>query len=206
MLVKVDYLKADSLVNVNREVTSSEKTFILANTVPGTLEELKGEHIIPVFVKDNEPAISQSQFIETVFDLISQFYRGERILKPAIRLSHPIKGRIPDAKDKPACQLQEWEKTIYYQRMMFVIEIPSITDMIDGNSVNLTIGGIKSYNEDNLNSKKGASEHFKLFASFQNKVCTNLCVWSDGLSANITVSSLDELRDAVQNLLQSYSP
>jgi hypothetical protein len=170
------------------------------------LWEIRDQHVIPVFLKDNECAISQADFIQTVMDVAYQAYFGERILKPSIRLSHPIKGRIPEAKDKPVSRLQDWEKTVYYERMMFVIEIPSITDDIAGQPVTYTIGGVKSYAEDNLYNKKGADEHFKLFAGFQNRVCTNLSVWSDGYAGDIKVKTLDQLRNAVLNMMLSFNP
>ena len=37
-----------------------------------------------------------------------------------IRLSHLIKGRIPEAKLKIAQDLEEYEKTLYYERMAFI--------------------------------------------------------------------------------------
>src|SRR5690606_10765697 len=40
--------------------------------------------------------------------------------------------------------------------------------------------GVKSYTRDNLYNRKGADQHFKFFIGFQNKVCTNLCIWTDG--------------------------
>jgi hypothetical protein len=46
-------------------------------------------------------------------------------------LSHPVLGRIPETKDKPAAELQEWAKTRFYEKAMFVKEIPSISDVID---------------------------------------------------------------------------
>jgi hypothetical protein len=45
----------------------------------------------------------------------------------------------PAGTDKPANQLQDWEKTLYYERMMFVIEVPSIMDTIDGNTLSITL-------------------------------------------------------------------
>jgi len=44
----------------------------------------------------------------------------------------------------------EEDKTIYYERMMFCFEIPSIHEDIAGNRLNLTIGGVRSYNHENL--------------------------------------------------------
>lgn len=180
-------------------------SFILANTVDFSLQEIRQKHIIPVFTKDNETLISQSDFIEATADLVADAFHGEHILKPQIRLSHPIKGRIPEAKDKSAQQLEEWEKTIYYERMMFVIEVPSIQDTIDGNRLSLTIGGVKAYNQDNLYSRSICDQHFKVFIGFQNKVCTNLCVWTDGVMEDLRVKSIGQLKSAIRSLVEGYN-
>lgn len=50
-------------------------------------------------------------------EVTADIYLGS-ILRPSIRLSHPIVGRIPEAKDKPAIDLAEYEKTIYYENLM----------------------------------------------------------------------------------------
>lgn len=184
---------------------SSAKSFIEANTVEVSFTNIRDEHIIPVFVKDNEPLISHSDFIHATLDLTADIFQGEQIMKPAVRVSHPIKGRIPDAKDKPAHLLNDWEKTIYYERMMFVIELPSIYDEIDGNRLSLTIGGVKAYNQDNLYSRNQCDQHFKLFIGFQNKVCTNLCVWTDGYFSDIKVRTIGQLKSAIRMLLESYN-
>ena len=184
--------------------TSTDTPFIQANTIGCSLEEIKQEHIIPVFVKDNEPLISHDEFIDATLDIATDVYHGEMILKPSIRVSHPIKGRVPDAKDKPANQLQDWEKTLYYERMAFIIELPSIRDSVGGNVLNLTIGGVKAYNLDNLYSRTQSEQHFKIFVGFKNRVCTNLCVWTDGLMDDVKVKSLAQLKSVVRSLLESY--
>ena len=53
--------------------------------------------------------------------------------QPSMRVSHVIKGRIPEAIHKPVNQLLESDKTIYYERMMFCFEIPTIHEDIEGN-------------------------------------------------------------------------
>lgn len=185
---------------------STDKPFIQANTVQITLDELSDQHIIPVFIKDNEPVISHHDFIKVTNEVVYDIYANETILSPNIRLSHPIKGRVPDAKLKPANELLEHEKTLYYERMAFVIEIPSIHDEIDGNRLSLTVGGVKAYSLDNLYSKKGADEHFKVFIGFKNKVCTNLCVWTDGYMADLKVNSIGQLKACIRSLIDKYNP
>jgi hypothetical protein len=186
-------------------VISTDKPFIQANTIESSLQEIKMKHVIPVFTRDNEPVISHADFIESAIDVVSATYQEETLLKPSIRLSHPIKGRIPEAKDKPANALQEHEKTLYYERMAFIVEIPTIHDEIDGNRLSLTIGGVKAYNLDNLYARKGADEHFKIFIGFQNKVCTNLCVWTDGYLNDLKVKSLGQLKACIRTMVEGYN-
>lgn len=107
--VEIDYS-----VRVERQVSSSDG-FIQANTSSIGLNEITHQCIIPVFAKDNESTISHSQFIESVAEGVQQFYSNEEILLPAIRVSHAIKGRIPEAMGKPAHLLSDDEKTIYYR-------------------------------------------------------------------------------------------
>lgn len=184
---------------------STSKPFIQANTEETSLQTIKDNHIIPVFIKDNEPLISHADFIQTTMQVVSEVYSGETILQPAIRVSHPMKGRIPEAKSKPANELLEHEKTLYFERMAFILEVPSISDNVGGNNLSLTIGGIKAYNLDNLYSKKGSDEHFKIFIGFKNTVCTNLCVWSDGLMTDLKVSSIGQLMGCIRSLLENYN-
>lgn len=191
-----------SLKNTSK---GNQNPFILANTVECDYADMKKNHIIPVFTKDNEPLISHTEFIDIAADMVTQLYDGESILNPVIRLSHPVKNRIPDAKDKPANQLMEWEKTIFYERMMFAIEIPSIQDTISGNQLSLTIGGVKSYTQDNLYSKSMCDQHFKIFIGFKNKVCTNLCVWTDGFMGDLKVKNHGQLKGSLRTLIENFN-
>src|SRR4051812_13241591 len=81
--------------------TNSNKPFIEANTIESTLEEIRSRHIIPTY-RDSEALISQAEFIEVTEDVVQDVFKAERIAAPAVRLSHPIKGRVPEARNKPA--------------------------------------------------------------------------------------------------------
>lgn len=197
---------AEASVLGNEELQkSTSKPFINANTIESTLEDIRENHLIPVFIKDNEPVISHCDFIDATTKALQEIFAGETILAPNIRLSHPIKGRVPEAKNKPANELLEREKTLYYERMAFIIEIPSVCDEVDGSNLSLTVGGVKALNQDNLYNKKGADEHFKVFIGFKNTVCTNLCVWSDGFMDDLKVKSLGQLKGAIGTLFQNYN-
>jgi hypothetical protein len=178
--------------------------FIESNTKEVTLEHLRDECVVPVFSKDNEITISHPNFIESVWDAASQVFPNESIEEPSIRVSHVIKGRIPEAIHKPVNQLLESDKTIYYERMMFCFEIPTIHEDIAGNRLNLTIGGVRSYNHENLYSKKGV-EKFKVFIGFKNLVCCNMCVSTDGFKSELKVMEVDDLLTSVIQLFQGYN-
>ena len=178
--------------------------FIEANTKEVTIEHLKNDCIVPVFSKDNEITISHPNFIESVWEAANRFFPNESIELPEIRVSHIIKGRTPEAIHKSVKDLLEEDKTIYYERMMFCFEIPSIHEDIAGNRLNLTIGGVRSYNHENLYSKKGM-EKFKLFIGFKNLVCCNMCVSTDGFKSELKVMDVNGLLNTAMQLFQEYN-
>ncbi len=184
--------------------SKAPKHFIEANTTSVTLEHLKSDCTIPVFSKDNECTMAHQEFIEAVNYCVSKFFNGHRVKEPEIRVSHVVKGRIPEAIGKSVKDLQEHEKTIYYERMAFVLSIPTITELVNGNRLSLTVGGVRAYNHENLYSKKNV-EKFKVFIGFQNHVCTNLCVSTDGFADEIRVSHIDDLQKKVLELFQAYN-
>lgn len=183
--------------------TEKPKAFIEANTEQVALKHLKDDCIIPVF-RDNEKTISHWEFIDSVNFVVNQCFRGETILEPDIRVSHKINGRIPSALNKKVSELEDWEKTLYYERMMFLIEVPSIADTIHGNELSLTIGGVRALNHESLFSKKSI-EKFKVFIGFQNKVCTNLLVSTDGIALELRVSGLQDLIKNVFDLVGNFN-
>jgi hypothetical protein len=200
-------VEIESMVNlpiIDVEAVSDTRTFILANTVEGNFQEIKNTHLVPVFSRCNSPLISQADFITVTQEAVKEFFGDVEILPPAIRLSHEIKGRIPSARNKPAHQLEDHEITLMYDKMMFAIDIPSIHDTINGNKVSLTVGGVKSYTEDNLNSKKGA-ETFSIFVGFQNQVCLNMCLFSTGVVDKLKVTNLGQLKACIYSMLNNYN-
>ncbi|SHF23338.1 protein of unknown function [Chryseobacterium takakiae] len=182
----------------------NHKPFIEANTQEVHLQHLKNECIIPVFSKDNEKTISHQEFIEISQNCIANVFPNHSISEPEIRVSHQIKGRTPGAIYKNVKDLLDHEKTIYYERMAFIVKIPAITDIINGDELSLTIGGVRAYNQENLYNKK-TFEKFKFFVGFQNKVCCNLCVWSDGFVEDLKVSSYEELQSKLFQVLNNYN-
>jgi hypothetical protein len=197
------YQPSNALTVVVNNEESTAKPFIEANTVPGSLCQIRQEHLIPVYA-NNDPLISQLDFIEVMQEKICQVFPNEKVLLPSIRLSHPIMGRTPEARNKKASELESWEKTLYYERMAFIIELPSITDTIGGERLSLTIGGVKAYNLDNLGAKKGSEQRFQIFIGFKTSVCTNLSVMADCGMADLRVRNLEQLQVAIHQLIGSF--
>ncbi|KQT25890.1 hypothetical protein ASG22_04110 [Chryseobacterium sp. Leaf405] len=181
-----------------------DKPFIEANTQEIDIYSLRSDCIIPVFSKDNEKTIAHQEFIEITQNCIAKIFPNQIFIEPEIRVSHQIKGRTPDAIYKNAKDLLDNERTQYFERMAFIIKIPSITDFVTGNELSLTVGGVRAYNQENLYNKK-TFEKFKFFVGFQNKVCCNLCVWSDGFVDDLKVSSYEELQSKLLNILGNYN-
>jgi len=193
----------NQMVEEGEVISSSNRNFIEANTKKVTLEHLKKDCIIPNFAKDNESTISHYEFVQKTREIAQDLFPEFTVSEPDIRTSHIIKGRIPSAIGKPAKELQEHDKTLYYERLAFVLEIPEVVEIVNGNKLALTIGGVRAYNQENLFSKK-SPEKFKVFIGFKNMVCTNLCISTDGLADQIRVNSLNQLSEAVENLLGQY--
>lgn len=180
-----------------------QNPFIEANTKEASLSTLKHDCIIPVFSKDNEKTLAHQEFIEIAQDCVSKMFSHHTIEVPEVRVSHQIKGRTADAVYKPVKELLDHEKTQYFERMAFIIRIPSITENINGNDVTLTVGGVRAYNQENLYNKK-SFEKFKFFIGFQNMVCCNLSISTDGYQDEMRVGTYVELQSKIMGLIQGY--
>lgn len=99
-------IPAEALQNI------ASSPFIEANTIQYTLEEIREKHIIPVFIKDSEPVISQVEFIEAGIEIAEEIYVSERILAPNIRLSHLLKAECRKRETSLPASCWSMENTI----------------------------------------------------------------------------------------------
>ena len=199
-LVTVNHIE-DQLIS-EEEVLVSNGNFIEANTQQVSLHHLKTECIIPTY-NDSESTIPHSQFIEATKEVVEVSFPGVTVLQPNVRVSHVIKGRVASAMGKAVKELTPEEKTIFHQRLAFIIELPTLKENVNSNSLSLVVGGVRALNQENLYSKRSL-EKFKVFIGYKNFVCTNLCVSTDGFMAEIRVSSVVELREKVSELISSF--
>ena len=93
--------------------------------------------------------------------------------------------------------------TQYYERMAFCINVPTIYQDVNGNRLQLSIVGVKSYGRDNLNGKLTAQK-FSIAVGFQNTVCCNQCIWTDGYKDDIRALSPGEIYQHTLRLLDTY--
>ena len=106
---------ADSNIKTLENLDTSKipkNPFIVANTEEVGLQHLNKDCIIPVFSKDNERTISHQEFIETALTAARSYFTSSIISPPEIRVSHQIKGRIPEAIHKPAKELDNTSKKL----------------------------------------------------------------------------------------------
>ncbi len=193
----------NQIIETKEIVTPSSGNFIEANTKQVSLEHLKNDCIIPVFSKDMECTLAHHEFIQTTENCVNTIFKEQNITKAEMRVSHKVMGRVPSAIGKPVKDLLEHEKTQYFERMMFKIDVPSITEIVNGNRLNLSIIAVRAYNQENLYSYK-SYEKFKIGIGFLNMVCTNMCLSSDGVIEEIRASNVEELKSKTLDLIGSY--
>ena len=178
--------------------------FLEANTNAITLEELAEQCVVPTWA-NQELTISHQDFISTVHDAACNVFAGETINTPDIRVSHIVRGRIPSALGKRSSELLESEKTQFYQRLAFAFTIPSLHECIDGQRLELCIGGVRNYSDLNLYRANRGMEKFAIYLGWRVNVCSNQVLTGDGVRLNIEVMSLHDLYKAVLDLFYNFN-
>lgn len=191
-------------INLLKVLPKKNNPFIEANTKEVNLHHLKNENIVPTFAKDNNRTIAHFEFIQIAQECVNKVYPHHTIGVPEIRVSHKISGRIPEAMYKPVKELMDFEKTQFWERCAFIIRVPSFTKNINGNELSLTIGGVRSFSKENLYGRK-SFEKFQVFIGFQNMVCCNLCISTDGYQDEMRVGNYQELESKIIELIQGYN-
>ena len=190
---------------VEQPATNSCVSFLDANTNAITMEELKNLCVVPTWA-NQELTISHQDFIDCVHDAAKTFYNGETVNAPAIRVSHIVRGRTPNALGKRASELLECEKTQFYQRMAFAFTIPTIYETIDGQKLELCIGGVRNYNDLNLYRATKGVEKFSVFVGWRVVVCSNQVLTGQGVELSLEVMDLRQLYQLVMELFHQFNP
>ena len=178
--------------------------FLEANTNAITLEELAEQCVVPTWA-NQELTISHQDFISTVHDAACNVFSGQTINSPEIRVSHIVRGRTANSLHKRTSELLECEKTQFYQRLAFAFTIPSLHECIDGQRLELCVGGVRNYSDLNLYRSNRGMEKFTVFIGWRVHVCSNQVLTGEGVRLNIEVMSLHGLYKAVLDLFSGFN-
>ena len=189
------FISAEKATSVN---------FLEANTNSISLEELTEQCVVPTWA-NQELTISHQDFINTVHDAALNVFSGETVNNPEIRVSHIVRGRIPSALGKRSNELLESEKTQFFQRLAFAFTIPSIHECIDGQRLELCVGGVRNYSDLNLYRANRGMEKFTVFIGWRVSVCSNQVLTGEGVRLSMEVMSLHELYKSVLELFYRFN-
>lgn len=161
--------------------------------------------LTPVFSRDNVETISHVEGISTITDAISTYFDGQQINAPIVRVSHEMKLRNRFGAGKMVQNLRPEETDSYFQRMMAMIEIPSVSADINGSPCHLQVCLVHNYADINLLGNSSQYQSWKLCIGFLNTLCTNgLIRSSDGCNLSIKVTNTADLYKNAWTLFQNY--
>ena len=114
--------------------------------------------------------------------------------------------RVPSALGKKASELLESEKTQFYQRLAFAFTIPTIHEKVNGQKLELCIGGVRNYSDLNLYRANKGMEKFSVFIGWRVNICSNQVLTGDGVKLQLEVMNLNDLYRAVLELFYNFNP
>lgn len=199
-----NYSEQDNTSMVIVEPEQTRNPFILGNTKEIGLSELS-DMLTPVFSRDNVETISHTEAIGTVMDAVSTYFDGEEINSPVVRVSHEMKLRNRFGMGKLVENLKPEDSDSYYQRMMAMIEIPSISHNINGSICHLQICIVRNYADCNLLGNSSQKQSVKCAIGFLNTVCTNGLLSTDGVNLSIKITNTADLYKYCIELFKQYN-
>ena len=138
-------------------------------------------------------------------DAVSTFFDGEDIKAPVVRVSHEMKLRNRFGMGKLVENLRPEDSDSYYQRMMAMIEIPSISHEINGSVCHLQVCIVRNYADCNLLGNSSQKQTMKCAIGFLNTVCTNGMVCTDGVNLAIKVTNTADFYKYCFELFKQYN-
>lgn len=196
-------IASNNEINYN-EAEETRTPFIIGNTQPIEMDALS-YMLTPVFSRDNVETISHVEGISTITDAISTYFDGQQINAPVVRVSHEMKLRNHFGAGKMVQNLRPEETDSYFQRMMAMIEIPSVSADINGSPCHLQVCFVHNYADINLLGNSSQYQSWKLCIGFLNTLCTNgLIRSSDGCNLSIKVTNTADLYKNAWTLFQNY--
>lgn len=191
----------DSELGIETVESDNHPNFLEGSSQAIDLPTLESTCVVPTFA-DTTLTISHQNFIRTVRAAAESIF-GE-LTDVEARVSHPIYGRTPEAIYKRKEDLTPEDTTLFYQRIAWLCKVKSISRECNGQTVYLTIGGVRAYNEDKLYSRR-SPEKFKIFVGWQVRVCSNLMLTCDGNSGSIECLTEADIYQKALLLFQEFN-
>ena len=100
----------------------------------------------------------------------------------------------------------ECEKTQFYQRLAFAFTIPTIYETVNGQKLELCVGGVRNYSDLNLYRSTKGLEKFSVFIGWRVRICSNQVLTGEGVKFSMEVSNIGELYRNVLDLFNNFNP
>jgi hypothetical protein len=175
-------------------------TFIDGDSVAIDLPQLR-DHRTPL-LNNGVPLISHAEVVDIARETVHHIFRHEKIATPQIRVSHPVNEAAASDTLKLVHHQEDERTPDYHQWMTFTIELPSVSDTIGKDKVNMCIGGVSQMGDGVVLPSLG--QKFQLFAGFMVRSSSNTCVFDGGLLFNLWVEDQQQLKQALYELLCEY--
>jgi hypothetical protein len=90
--------------------------------------------------------------------------------------------------------------------MAFAFTIPTIFESINGQKLELCVGGVRNYSDLNLYRQNKGVEKVSIFVGWRVRICSNQILTGDGVKLSIEVMSVADIYKAAMELFYSFLP
>ena len=90
--------------------------------------------------------------------------------------------------------------------MAFAFTIPTIYETIEGQRLELCVGGVRNYNDLNLYRSSKGVEKFSVFVGWRVVICSNQVLTGQGVKLSLEVMDLKQLYTQVMELFNQFNP
>ena len=90
--------------------------------------------------------------------------------------------------------------------MAFAFTIPTIYETLNGQRLELCVGGVRNYNDLNLYRTTKGAEKFSVFVGWRVRICSNQILTGDGVRLSMEVMSVRDIYKNVMDLFSGFIP
>jgi len=163
--------------------------FLLGNTLPIDWQDLKQHQALAG--EQYSSAVLPYELVRITRESLHHIFSHEKIAAPLIRVAYA--STDTGTGETAANDGNRLEK------MVFTIELPSVSDTVGGEPLCMTVGGSLLIREE-----KAGGSCISLFAGFTLKRTGSICVFREGLLSNLHVQGTQELKETLYGLLCEY--